>query len=311
MPGFPFPTDPVLTGIVVAYKNGEYIADEVLPRLDPMLPKQLFKYSKFDFGQQITLPDTKVGRKSVPTVVEFATSDQPATTLDYGLDDIIPFDDMKNAPAGYDPTKFAAQKLIDLIQLDREIRVANLVFGAGTYPAANKVTLSGTSQWSDATSDPIAAIQDAADTMPMKPNIMVFGQAAWTKFRRHPKIIAAISFSGTSSGVASRKAVAELLELDDIIVGSAWLNSAKPGQTVSRVRAWGKHGALLRREKLATSLDQMPTFGWTAQYGGKVAGQIDEPKTGLRGSTRVRAGESVAEVIAANDLGYLFTNAVA
>lgn len=32
---------------------------------------------------------------------------------------------------------------------------------------------------------------------------------------------------------------------------------------------------------------------------------------GLRGSTRVRVGESVAEVIAANDAGYFFENAVA
>ena len=38
---------------------------------------------------------------------------------------------------------------------------------------------------------------------------------------------------------------------------------------------------------------------------------MDEPKMGLRGSVRVRVGESVKEVIAAAASGYYFENAVA
>lgn len=309
---FPFPVDPVLTGIVVSYKNAAYIADRVLPRVGPQLDKQLFKYNKFGFDQTITLPDTKVGRKSEPNTVEFSASEQPEQTDDYGLDAVIPNDDIKNAPPGYDPRHYHAETLTDLVMLDREVRVANKVFAAATYPSGNKATLSGTSQWSDFTnSDPTGAVADAADAMVMRPNIAVLGRATWSKVRRHPKIISAISISGTDKGMATLRAVADLWELEEIIVGDSWLNSAKPGQTPTRVRAWGKHCSLIRREPLAKVLGQLPTFGFTAEYGGKVSGQIDEPKIGLRGSVRVRSGESVKEVISASDLGYLFTNAVA
>lgn len=311
MTGQPFPVNPVLTGIVIAYQNAEYIADRVLPRLGPALPRQLFQYMKFDFAQSITVPDTKVGRKGEPNTVEFFGTEVEASTEDFGLDDVIPIDDINNAPAGYDPRNFASTRLMDLVLLDREVRVAGKVFDPNTYPSGNKVTLSGTSQWSHASSDPIADIQGAMDGMIARPNKFVLGRTTWSKLRTNPKLVSALNVSGSTSGIASRRAVADLFELDDIEVGSSWLNSAKPGQAPVRVGVWGKHASLLRIEKLASSTAQVPTFGWTAEYGTRVSGDIPEPKVGLRGAVRVRSGESVKEVIAASDLGYLFTNAVA
>lgn len=311
MPNFPFPVDPVLTGIVVAYRNASYIADAVLPRLDPQLTRQEFRYLEFPFGEAITVPNTKVGRKGEPDTVEFTGIERQGATDDYGLDDVVPIDDINNAPAGYSPLNHAAQRVMDLVLLDREIRVANKVFNAATYSATNKVTLSGTSQWSDAASTPIIDVAEAADAMIMRPNIGVIGRAGWTALRTNQSILKAISVSGTDQGMATKRAVADLFELEDIVIGEGWVNSAKPGQAVTRVRAWGKHFALMRREPLATSQGGLPTFGWTAQYGGKVSGQMAEPKVGLRGAIRVRSGESVKEVISAPDLGYFFQNIAA
>jgi len=311
MSGFPFPADPELTGVVIAYQNAALIADQVLPRVGPPLSKQDFKYMKFDFGQSITVPDTKVGRKGEPNEVEFSGTETPAATDDYGLDDVVPIDDVNNAPKGYNPLTYAAQGVMDLVLLDREKRVSDIVFNPATYGVANKETLAGTSQWSHVDSDPIGDISDARDGMIMSPNVLVLGRSTWSKLRRNPKIVSSLSGSGTINGVATKQAVTELLELDEIIVGSAWFNTARPGQPPNIVRAWGKHASLISRNALATSLNQQPTFGATFQYGTRVSGQIPEPKTGLRGAIRVRAGESVKEVIMAADLGYFFQNAVA
>lgn len=311
MSGYPFPVDPQLTGVVIAYQNAELIADRVLPRVGPLLNKQEFKYMKFDFAEAVTVPDTKVGRKGEPGEVEFTGTEVTDQTLDYGLDDLVPSDDVKNAPAGYDPLAYAAQGVMNLVLLDREKRVASTVFDPNTYGSSNKLALSGTSQWSDANSDPTAAVQDANDSLIMRANVMVIGRPAWTKLRRHPKIISAISVSGTTNGVATTQAVADLFELDEIVVGAAMINSARKGQAPNLARVWGKHAALFRREPLTNSINQQPTFGWTAEYGGRVSGQIPEPKVGLRGAIRVRAGESVKEVVSAPDLGFLFQNAVA
>lgn len=308
---FPFTTDPQLTGVVVAYQNAELIADRVFPRIGPLQPQQEFRWLKFDFAQGITVPDTKVGRKGTPNEVEFSSSEQSGHTTDYGLSDVVPNDDIKNAPKGYDPLAFAAQKTMDLVLLDREVRCATKAFDANNYATANKTTLSGTSQWSHASSDPLGAIMDAKDGMVMAPNKLVIGRPVWSKLRRHPALLAALSISGTDKGRITLQQAAEYLELDEIIVGSAWVNTARKGQAATLARAWGKHALLFRQDKLAKSIDTPPTFAWTAEYGGKVATQLPEPKVGLRGAVRVTAGESVAEIISAADLAFFFQNAVA
>lgn len=311
----PFVINPVLTGVVQAYQNAEFIADEVFPRIGPLLPRQTFSWTKFEYGQFMTQYNTKVGRKGTPDMVEFTGTEQQASTDDFGLRDIVPADDVSQAPAGYNPRAFAAMKLMDLVLLDREVRAAGIAFSAANYGAANKTLLAGTSQWSHASSTPIIDIENARSGMIADPNRMVIGRAAWSKLRTNPSVLQAISISGTDKGMATLQAVQDLFEIEKIIVGSAWLNSAKPGQAPVLLRAWGKHALLFRQNKLAKTMSQMPTYGWTAEYGGKVAGEVEnkpgEDGAGLRGSTTVVAGESVKEVLAAPDLGFFFENAVA
>lgn len=308
---YPFPVDPELTGLVIAYQNPEFVADKVLPFVGPILGKQEFKWWELDFAEGITPVDTRVGRKGTPNEVEFGATEKTASTEDFGLDDVVPADDIANAPAGYNPLARAAQGVMDLVLLGREQRVANLVFSAGTYPAANKETLSGTSQWSHADSDPIEDIVSAQDGLVMRANVLVLGRPVWTALSTNPKILKAINRNSGDSGIATRQAVADLFELDEIVVGGAYANGAKKGQAASISRIWGKHAALIRRDALADGGQGRATFGFSRQYGTRVAGQIPEPKVGLRGATRVRAGMSVKELIMAPDLGFLFQNAAA
>lgn len=307
----PFPVDPVLTGITLAYKNRRYIADDVLPRLEPPLEKEEFQYMRMTAAEGFTIPDTKVGRKSLPNEIEFSGARLTDRTLDYGLDDLIPFNDMQNAPQGYDPRMFAAESLTDLILLDREKRVADSVFAAATYPTANKTTLSGSSQWSDITSNPIDAIMVALDVPLIRPTIGVFGRATFTKLAVHPNVVKATQPFAPDRGVARRQDIAELLELEEILIGESFVNTAKVGQTATYARVWGRHAAFLFRDRLARGDSGRITFGMTFQFGTRVAGDLEEPKSGLRGATRVRVGESVREVITASDVGYFFENAVA
>jgi hypothetical protein len=313
-----FPINPVLTAIALAYSNPEsqLIADRVLPRV-PTAKK--FKYTVYSAAQGYTVPDTKVGRKSEPNMVDFGGTEVTAECEDYGLDDLVPNDEVeafaampKPANGGpIDPLGLSTMMLTGLVQLDREIRVAATVFATGTYSGANQATLSGTSQWSDrVNSDPLNAITTAMDIPLVRPNKAVIGQLAWTQLRMHPKVVQAIGKSAQTAGYASLQQVADLLELQEIIVGRAFYNTAKRGQAPTYARAWGKHCSLLHIDSLAAQTQQ-PTFGWTAQWGGKIAGNIPEPKAGLRGGQRVRSGESVKEVIASTDAGYFFQNCVA
>lgn len=306
----PFPINPKLTAIAIAYRNPDIalIADQVLP-LTPT--DQEFKYLKYDLAQGFTVPDTRVGRKSAPTEVEFAATEVQDKCIDYGLDDLVPNEDIDADNQGVDPLGTAAMYLTNLVQLAREQRAAALVFNTNSFAAGNQATLSGTSQWSDqANSDPVAAIGDALDVPVMRPNIAVFGQVTWTKLRRHPKIVQAIMGTAQGAGMVSRQAFADFFELQDVYVGAGFANSAKKGQTASMARVWGKHAAFIYRDRAAGPQAGV-TFGFTAKFGNKIAGNMDEPKIGLTGSQRVRVGERVKEVVCATDLGYWFQNAVA
>ena len=315
---FPFPIQQELTAISLAYTNRRLIADEVLPRTP--VPGREFKWLQMNKDQMFTVPETIVGRKGQPNEVEFGGTEVAGFVRDYGLDDVVPNEDLDSAPAGYNPLGVAVSGITELIALDREKRVADLVFNLNTYPSSNRTTLSGTSQWSDYTnSDPYSAIQTALDGMLMRPNVAVIGRLAWSKLRVHPKITAALAPSATGNtptanaqgSPATVQAVADLLELDQIIVGEAFINTAKPGQTSSLARCWGKHMAFMHQNPVATIRGNAVTFGFTAEWGNRVAGSIAEPKVGLRGAQRVRVGESVNELIVASDVGYFFQNVVA
>lgn len=305
----PFPIDPKLSAIAIAYRNPDMtlIADDVLPRT-PV--SQEFKYLRYDLAQGFTVPDTKVGRKSAPNEVDFNATEVQDKVLDYGLDDIVPNEDIEADNQGVDPLGTAVMYLTNLVMLAREVRVAATVFNPASFAGGNQATLSGASQWSDAlNSDPVAAISDALDIPVMRPNIGVLGQATWTKVRRHPKIVQAIRNTDQGAGMVTRQEFAEFFELQALYIGAGFVNSAKKGQATSLSRVWGKHAAFIYRDR-AAGPQAGTTFGFTAEWGNKIAGVLDEEKTGLTGSQRVRVGERVKELVTATDLGYFFQNAV-
>lgn len=315
----PFIIQPELTAIAIAYRNQQMIADAVLPRV--MVNSETFKYTQFAQADAFTVPDTKVGRKSGVNQIDWSASETSASTRDYGLEDVIPQADIENAKAAMrfygnqavDPAERSTELLADLVALDREIRVGAAVFNAANYATANKTTLTGTGQWSDfANSNPVDAMLAAMDSMIIRPNTLVLGQAVWTKLRQHPKVVNAYYGNQANAGAVPREALAALLEIDTILVGQAFVNTAKRGQTASLSRVWGKNAALLHLNPNLKDPKGGLTYGFTGQWGDRIAGTIEsDPNVGLRGGDRVRVGESVVELITCNDAGYYFQSAIA
>jgi len=306
---FPFPTDPVLQAIIIAYRNQSYIGDLVLPRV--FVGKREFKYMLYPVEETFALPDTKVGRRSRPNMIDLTATETANFCEDYGLEDGIPQDDIDNAPANHDPKARAVQQIADYVSLGHEVRTANKVFDTASYAPGLTEALVGTAQFSDfANSSPLDVIGEALDQPLIRPNTMTMGQQVWTKLSRNPEVVKAVHGTSGDKGVARREAVAELFELDAIHVGQSRLNTAKKGQAATLSRVWGKHISLTYLDPNADTRNGL-TFGYTAQFGDKVAGEKEDGSIGLRGGTLVRGGESVQEVIAASQAGYLIQNAVA
>jgi len=309
-----YPLNPELTAIAIGYRNRDtdLIADRVLPRIPTA---KRFSYTLYTMADAYTVPSTLVGRKSEPTMVEFGGTLVTDECVDFGLDDLVPHEEIQAQAAmganATNPLARSTQLLAGLVMLDRERRVADRVFTTDAYAAGHHVTLSGTSQWSDfVNSNPLDALLLALDIPLVRPNTIVLGQRTWTRMRQHPRLIQAANASAQTGGAITREQLAALIEVPNVLVGSGFLNTARRGQPPNFVRVWGSHCALLYISEDAAQIDQ-PTFGFTAQFGTRLAGEIDEPRAGLRGGTRVRVGESVREIISAGAAGYFFQNAVA
>ncbi|WP_054774806.1 hypothetical protein [Methylogaea oryzae] len=295
------------------------IADLVSPRLP--VDGEKFIYSQLGVDQFFTVPDTRVGRTGAPNSVEFSGTDITASTEDYGLQAPIPNKDINNAKnTNFDPLGTAAEGTSILVDLAREARVASQFTALSNYNAAYRTTLTGNDQWSDKTnSNPGDAILTMLESMLVRPNIGWMGRQVWTKLRQHPKLVAAVmgKIGSTAvleaAGKLDRRAVADYFELDDLLIGETWVNTAKPGQTASMSRAWGKDAGFCRIDKNVRSVRgfSLPTFAFTAQWGQKISGTINDPNIGLEGGVWVRVGEHVKELLPYADAGCLFKNAVA
>ncbi|WP_444452035.1 capsid protein [Rhodobacter capsulatus] len=319
----PFVVDATLTAVAIGFKNGSAmrIADKVLPRLP--VSNEKFKYTVYPISEAFNTPDARVGRKGAVKQLEFSGTEVTSDVVDYGLDSPIPQSDIDAANAAraegrtiYDPEAHAAEMLTETIENIREARAANMVFNAASYAASRRITLSGTSQFSDyANSDPIGVIAAGMDaTLVYRPNTVVMGRAVWSKLSSHPKIVNAVKGNVSNQGRISIDQLKELLAGDgitEVLVGDAWANTAKPGQNPALARTWGNHLALLHINPLASVEQGGITFGFTAQFGDRLAGRIEDPDIGLQGGFRIRVGERVRELISAQDVGYFIQNAIA
>ncbi|MBB4287742.1 capsid protein [Roseospira goensis] len=303
--------DPVLTAIAIAYSNPArtLIADTVLPRAKVGALK--FEWTSYPLGQSYTPQDTRVGRRSQVRTLEIGGTRESAYCEDFGIAVPLDADTIREAErVGHDPRKQAAEVASNIILLDREKRAADTVFDADNYDASLKDVLSGTDQFSDANSDPYGVLMDMLNTCLVRPTHLVFGQTAWMPIRRHPKLVQAVKGQPVTEGVISRAELAELLEIQQVVVGEGRVNINRPGQAVELAYLWGPHVAGLYLDPTASPEAGGMTWGLTAEFGTRVSG-TKPVDMGLRGGEYVRVGETVRELVIAKHAGFFLEDVVA
>ncbi len=303
-----FSTSPTLTAIAIAYKNADYslIADQVLPRIPA--PAPAFKYQIYNDAEAFTLPNTHVGRRSSPNMVEIEGSEKSASVDAFGIDvplDVVTIEEAKRNK--FNPETRATERATDIVLLDREVRVAKLVTDPANYHSDHVEALSGSDLFSDPDSDPVSIIEDLMSTCWQKPNQLTFGFASWRAFRKHPKVVKAVNANSGDEGRISLSAATELLEVKRILVGESRININRPGENPELNRVWDDVvcGQFINQNADTTG---GITFGFTAQYGSKVGGTLPA-NMGIHGGKLVRSAEEVKELIVANRAGFLIQNA--
>ena len=316
----PFPVNPILTAVCIGYRNLSMIADQVLPRI-PVLGEQ-YKFTRYPLAEMFTIPQTLVGRRGRVERVEFTGTEDTGSTRDYGVEDGIPISDIEAAAAqraaglgNFDPEARAAQGLTNLIELDREVRVASLVQNPLNYASSRRLVLAGQSQFSDPNSDPIAVLKAAfGATLIYRPNTMIMGRDCWSGLSSHPKLVNAVKGNVTGAGIIAPDDLVKLFAgegLKQLLIGESFVNNARKGQAATLSRVWGKSIELLYLDDQIRPEQGGVTWGFTATYGGRIAGNWPDKDIGLEGGNIVRVGEKTDEKVVAPDVGFIIQNAVA
>ena len=177
-------------------------------------------------------------------------------------------------------------------------------------------TLSGTAQWSDfANSDPVAAIEakkgaivSAAQVMP---NTLVLPYEVYAKVRIHPAVVDRAKF--VTFGVIGPEMLAQIFDVERVLVPRALKNTAAAGQTPSMAFVWGKH-AILCFVPQRPALKQVAfalTFQWGAAPGALGGHSVELWREDRRKADVIRVQRYYDQKLIAAGAGYLWKNAVA
>lgn len=302
--------DPILSTIAQGYKNAEFVGSYLFPKVPVgMRAGKIIQFGKESFMAYDTAraPGSSAKRLSI------GYGNTPYSIVDHTLDAIVPRELLEEAQVvpGINLSSASIMTVMNAMALRLEIEQATLAVNASNYGASNKITLSGTAQWSDLTtgvSDPVSVIETAKEAVRQsigkRPNVIVMGAQVFKSLKQHPKIIDRLKY--TSREIATPEILASLFDVSAVYVGDA-IQSDNVG-TFSDV--WGKSVVLAYTEASGIADYGRPTFGYTYQ----LAGYPFVEQARWDGDTRSWvygvADAARAAIVGAN-AGYLISAAVA
>jgi len=300
-----YTADATLTGVTLAYRNTEYIADKVFKRVP--VATENFKYKKYDKSLNLVLPDSTVGDVGKPNEVKFKHEKITASVRGDALVDYISQSDIEEAgEEGENLFTTATEALTDTFLACREKRFADLLQDANSYNG-NVKTLTNSEKFTLANVDAFDIVDGEMDNVWFKPNVMVGSRRAINALRRNPYVVKAANRNSGDSGKATLQDLKDIFELNEIYVGNSWVNTSKRGQTDNFVNTWGNAIMLLYINPSAV-INHGLTFGLTAEKGKRKIAKMFDGERGTDGVHCIKISERIGDVIVAPDCGYLIKN---
>lgn len=247
---------------------------------------------------------------------EFELSTDTFTVLEYAIGKAITDNELDNFDAPQDPEGEAVDYVTDQIVLLEEKKFSDVVID-GTWD----ISLTGGTEfvaWDQAGSTPIEDI-DTRKTAILKatarePNVLYCGREVWDVLKNHAELVDRLIPSGASDRRVTRAMLAELLELDEIVVSSAIENTARQGATASNSYVVGKHALLCYVNRTGPRIKEPSAFYTFVQNGLFGAERMGQRVRSFREerirSTIVEAESKFVHKLVATSLGARFGSAV-
>lgn len=260
--------DQLTSKVVMGYRPQGHIADLILPMVT--VPKQSDLYPIFSRAEMLALQDDERAPGVEANLVTRSVSSGSYYCIGRALKDSITIEDKNNMDPIYIQSlynnrgKYLAGKL--MANWDNRVSLqVNSGSNVGSYSAVG-------SSWSDATnSDPFGDVNtmldNVQDSTGYRPNRIVLGLTAWRLLRRHNNIINKVFQTGIAGGapLPSRRQIADLFEVEEVIVGESFKNTANEAQSESLSKIWDNNVLAYYVPRVVTTLDE-PSFGYSIRW---------------------------------------------
>jgi hypothetical protein len=301
--------DVLLSNVAIGYFQENNIAGMIAPVVQ--VGKQSDAYAIYSRADALRIENTRRSPGTEANKVSRTISSSTYYAQNYALKYPVTIEDRENADPIHRQNIIndGARYIVDKLALDWENRVSTLVNNTSNVGSSAAVA----SEWdAAASSDPLGdmntALDNVQDLTGARGNRIVMGLAAWRSLRRNDQILNRLFGSNNGGGYANRQQVASLLEVDELLVGGAYRNSANEAQAESLVNIWGDN-VLAYYAPSAPSRDApsfMYSFRWAA--GGLPNMQAERhPFDSRTKSEEVEVGYYQDEVITGANYSFLLT----
>lgn len=301
--------DPVLTEVAHGYQNADMVGSALFPAV-PVMQRggKIISFGKEDFA----LYDTARAPGANTKRIQFGHASGNYSLTQHALEAVAPWELQQDASmvVQINLAAMAIRKTQNIIALRTEKAQADIATTAGSYAAGNKVTLSGTGQWSDytGTSQPSQNIETAKEAIRSKigrpGNTVVLGAKVMAALRQHPAIIDRIKHTGRD--IVTAELLAALWGVDEVRVGGAVYSNAAG----TFVDVWGTFVVVAYTQKGSLADLGEPSYGYTYRLDG--APYVEQGYADHNAKSDIYpVTDEVSPVLTAADSGYLITAAVA
>lgn len=304
--------DMLLTNVSQKLQVQNCVADQILPELNVVQQSgKIGKYGK----EHLRIVNTIAGGKGHIRRVDTVTRSSDSYYIDdHGLEDVVTPNDYRNVIDPFDAEADVVNGLTSILQLDKELGLANSL--TDTAVLTQNTTLTGSGQWSDyANSDPVANINTAKETIRdgcgmVSDLIAICDWKVANKLRFHPAILAALGYAYNRAGQLTNEELAKVFEVKRFLVPDAVYLSSNEGQSDVLAPVWGKHFVLAQCPEKAAKMQI--SLGYRVQYANEGPRKvykyvINNPP----GSNAIICKDDYDQLITATGAGYLIKNCIA
>lgn len=287
-----------LSEVARGYTNNAFVAENLFPVIESELEKvDIFEFNKEAFSvynteRAIRANSNVVSPKGFNKKTTTLTEHDLAYPVDYREDE-----ESKKVKLQLHATNVVTEGL----KLRHEKQCADLVQNVDNYPTGNKITLSGTSKFSDADSDPVGVIEDAKDAVAAKiaqdPNTMIIGQESWKVLKRHAQIAGLIS--NNQNKIVTLNFLKEIFEIPNIFIGKAVFLD----EDDNFLKVWQDNIILAYTANLSSRTEYDPAFAYTVRKKNSLF--IDEYEKEGKKIKYIRATDIYTPFMVGPEAGYI------